>query len=424
MKTPLLIISDAPSTPSGLSRICKDIALGIHYNLSDIYEVATLGYKGNGDRRLPFMQYNIEGLNDWFVPGLHDVWENFAGNRKGAVLCIWDASRLLWFARPDNRVWSPDREMREWLMTRPFQKWIYAPMDAEGPNGRLCDANAECLYGFDRIIAYSEWAKHTITETFGDYDCDSRKLVAIPHGIHTSIFHPHLEANKRNVFQQELGYAGPPIDPKEHIIGIVATNQLRKDYGMAIAALAEVAKEFPIRIYIQIDALVLNWSLPKLLMDYSLLDRVIKVNTSVVSDQVMAKMYSACDLTLGIGPEGFGFPIFESLACGTPVIAGNLGGHAEHMDPEFLLPPVATRLEGIFNSVRPVFDPTKWAYRIKKFLARNDKTGRFKLEKSLLPERLDWKNLWPNEWEPHLRSLHDSVDEEPIIVNAEAPARV
>lgn len=416
MKTPLLLISDAPSCSSGLGRICKDLALGIHHHLSDIFEVATLGYGGPGDRRLPFHQYTIEGMHDFFIPAIKDVWDNFAAGRKGAVMTIWDASRLLWFARPDNPAWCPDREIRKWLLSKPFQKWIYAPMDAAGPNNMLCCENAETLYGFDRILAYSDWARKIIENTFSDEDCAQRDLVAIPHGIHTSIFHPHLEKNKRAVFRTELGYTGAVFEDYEKIVGIVATNQIRKDYGMAIAALAEVNKETPIRIFIQIDDLGRHWSIPKLLEDYKLLHRTV-VNSGIVSDEVMAKLYSACDLTLGIGPEGFGFPIFESLACGTPVIAGSYGGHAEHLDDDMIINAEMHRVEGIYNSVRPVFDPNKWAWQIKKTLSRQDNTpNRFTLQKSLLPQRLDWKNLWEKEWEPWFRKQHQTIGQsEPFL---------
>src|ERR1700745_3880785 len=106
----------------------------------------------------------------------------------------------------------------------------------------------------------------------------------------------------------------------------------------------------------------------------------------------MSRVYSACDLTLGIGPEGFGYPAFESLACGTPCVAGTCGGQAEHLS-ENLIEPIAYRLEGLYCMVRPVYDPARWAYRIAKVL-KEGKSG-----KSLLPPRLAWSNLWPNEWE-------------------------
>ncbi len=411
MKTPLLIISDAPSASSGLGRICRDIAMGIHSSLGAIYDVGTLGYGGYGDRRLPFPQYPIEGMSDWFIPTLKDVWYNFAGDRKGAVLTIWDASRLLWFARPDEKVFSRDREIRQWLQNAPFQKWGYFPMDATGPNGMLCRANAECLFGYDRIIAYSEWAKRMIEKTYSNEDCAKRGLVAIPHGIHTSVFKPAGESDKRGVFRNDLQFNGPVLEDFEKIVGIVATNQTRKDYGLAFEALAEVQKELPVRIFVQIDVLERHWSMPQLLFDYNLLHRTI-LNTELVSDEIMAKIYSACDLTLGIGGgEGFGYPIFESLACGTPVITGTYGGQAEHMDNDFLMLPEMFRVEGAYNCVRPVYDPKKWALRIRKALANKKIPARFLPGKSLLPERLDWKNLWPDEWEKWFREQHQSLQE-------------
>jgi len=400
MKIPLLIISDAPSASSGLGRICRDIALGIHNTLSDIYDVGTLGYGGYGDRALPFPQYPIEGMTDWFLPTLKDVWYNFAGDRKGAVLTIWDASRLLWFARPDQRMWARTVEMREWLLNAPFKKWGYFPMDATGPKGKLSQANAECVYGYDRVIAYSDWARKMIEETYSAEDCAARELSAMPHGIHTNLFHPWPDSSKRAVFRNDLQFAGPVLEDHERIIGIVATNQVRKDYGLAFAALEEVNKEIPIRIFIQIDVLERHWSIPNLLFDYNLLHRTI-LNTNTVSDEVMAKVYSACDLTLGIGAgEGFGYPIFESLACGTQCITGDYGGHAEHMNKQWLVKPEMYRLEGSYNCVRPVYDPKKWAFYIKKWLMNMKQPARFSTPESLLPARLDWKNLWPAEWEP------------------------
>lgn len=419
MKTPLLIISDAPSASSGLGRICRDLALGIHTTLSDIFDVGTLGYGGYGDRSLPFPQYPIESMSDWFIPTLRDVWYNFAGDRRGAVLTIWDASRLLWFARPDEKIFSRDREIREWLQNAPFQKWGYFPMDATGPNGMLCRANAECLFGYDRIIAYSDWAKAMVEKTFNEEDCKRRRLVAIPHGIHANVFHPFPENSKRAVFRGDLQFNGPVLEEFEKVVGIVATNQSRKDYGLAFEALAEVNKDTPIRIFIQIDTLERHWSIPQLLFDFNLMHRTI-LNTALISDEVMAKVYSACDLTLGIGGgEGFGYPIFESLACGTPVITGEYGGQAEHMEKESLIRPDMFRIEGAYNCVRPVYKPSKWAFHIKKFLSNAAPPARFGTAKTLLPARLDWKNLWDAEWAPYFREQHRSLEQsEPLRVVA------
>lgn len=401
MKIPFLILSDAPSASSGLGRICRELAVRIHANCSDIFDVGTLGYGGSGDRNLPFPQFNIEGMHDWFIPTLPAVWENFAGNRRGVIFTIWDASRMLWFSRPDGGPrklsWCPDPGIREWLIHAPFERWGYFPMDASGPKGMLSVMVAEAIAGYDRVIAYSDWAKKMIANTFNEVDCARQMLTAIPHGIDTGVFRPIQRA--RGVFRKEMGYGGNVLEDYEKIVGIVATNQTRKDYGLAFAALSDVARDTPIRIFIQIDTLERHWSIPNLALDFNILSRV-GANTGLVTDEVMNLMYAACDLTLGIGPEGFGYPIFESLASGTPVVAGTVGGHAEHMQNEMLMKPVTERLDTVYNCLRPVYDPAKWAFAIRKWLAK-EKPG-----KSLMTERLAWKNLWSTEWEPHLRRLH------------------
>lgn len=401
MTTPLLLISDSPSCTSGLGRICRELASRIALNLSDLYDTGTLGYGGHGDRHLPFPQYVIEGMHDWFIPTLQDVWNDFAGDKEGIVFSIWDPSRLLWFARPDNPQWCPDAHMRTWLQSAPFKKWIYAPIDAVGPNGKLSIMQGECLLGFDRILAYTSWAERIIGNTV------DRPISSIPHGIDTSVFRPRDRATSRHVFSKNLGFRGPEIDTDEYLIGIVATNQTRKDWALAIEACARLAKDHPIRIYCQIDKLQRHWDLAGLLLDYGLIPQTI-VNTNQVSDEMMAHIYSACDLTLGIGPEGFGYPIFESLACGTPCLAGSYGGQAEFLPREMLIEPVAYRFEGLYNSRRPVHDSEKWAYRIAKML-RQGKTG-----ESLLPSRLDWDNLWTDEWEPWFRSGQTRQLRDPI----------
>ena len=109
------------------------------------------------------------------------------------------------------------------------------------------------------------------------------------------------------------------------------------------------------------------------------------------SDEVMAQMYSACNVTLGIGPEGFGFPMAESLACGVPCIVGSYGAQAEFVPQHMQVKPIAYYYEGAFCSKRPVHDPVKWASKVED-IRRNAK----------LPESIDWNgptlwNLW-SDW--------------------------
>lgn len=408
MTIPLLILGDSPSAQTGLGRICRDLSTRIAANLSDVFDVATLGYGGFGDSSLPFFQYHIEGMENWFIPTLRDVWEDFAQDRQGVILTIWDASRLLWFSRPDNPGWCPDPKLREWLQHPPFKRWGYFPMDATGPNNQLSVMLKECMLGYDRVLAYSKWAEGIIRRSVDANTADRMGLTTLPHGIDTEIFHPRRV--NRSIFKSHLGFKGPDFRDDEKLIGIVATNQARKDYGLAMETLAILGKDVPLRVYIQTDNLERYWSIPALLMDYGLMSRAI-VNLLPISDDSMADIYSACDATLGIGSgEGFGYPIFESLACGTPVLTGSYGGQAEWMhgshantlgDPSLpaysVIDPKSFRLEGLYNCVRPVFDAKLLAYYLRKILNCH------RSRKSLLPHGLDWNILWP-EWESWFKS--------------------
>ena len=93
-KKPILFISDSPSSSTGLGRICRDIATRVHEHLSDVYRVGVLGYGGPGSRKFGFTNYVIEGMENWVIPTLPEVCDDFFGKEKGIVFPIWDPLRL------------------------------------------------------------------------------------------------------------------------------------------------------------------------------------------------------------------------------------------------------------------------------------------------------------------------------------------
>jgi glycosyltransferase involved in cell wall biosynthesis len=152
-------------------------------------------------------------------------------------------------------------------------------------------------------------------------------------------------------------------------------------------------------VWIHTDVYEKHWSIPALLYDFGLHEAGSNLITiKAMPDEQMSWMYSACDVTLGIGmAEGFGFPIFESLACGTPCLHCNYGGAAEHLPESCLADPsddpwkTPMRLESPYNCYRPVHDPIVWARAIERRTLK---------AKVTLPAHLDWTNLWPRwaEW--------------------------
>ncbi len=389
MPTPLLIISDAPTSGTGLGRITRDLATRIHAHLPE-FKVATLGYAGPYSSRLGFAQYQID-MKDWVVNNLPEVWEDFAGDAAGIILSVWDASRLLWFSRPET---CPDRRLGKWLLKASIQRWGYFPIDATGPNDKLTGILKHTIEPYHRILAYSKWAEDILRRTLvGSPKLDG--LTNLPHGIDTSVFYPRDLHAARHGFGERIGARTSKgkwfnIPDDVFLVGIVATNQVRKDWGLGIQTVAELAKERKVMVWCHTDVLERHWSLPALLNDFGLIDNHI-VTSLDLSDEQMAWCYSACDVTLGIGlGEGFGYPIFESLACGTPCIHGDYGGAAEHMSSQMLVRRWASRLEGPYCCQRPVFFPPDW---------RDAVNGIAGYPRSIasLPPRLDWNNLW-KEW--------------------------
>lgn len=395
---PLLILSDSPDSGTGLGRICKDLATRIHEHMGGTFRVATVGAGGPGSRHFGFPQYHADKKN-WVVLNLPEIWRDFAGDEPGYLFVIWDISRLQWLADPDNcEELKGNIYLKNFLLRKPFKKWLYPPMDATGPFDKLTYPLARYAAGFDRILGYSQWAAGILDRTYGLPEWSTPSL---SHGIDSSVFYErdrkacranfHTITNSINLLH---GFS-KPIEEGEGIVGICATNQARKDFGIGIASFAQMAKEKRLRLWIKTDSLERHWSIPARLVDYGIVEQTM-ITLDDLSDDAMAQAYSACDVTLGIGlGEGFGFCIHESLFCGTPCISGNYGGAPEYVNgslcgipnpkSEMLVEPIAYKEEGIFSCLRPVFLPRSFTQAALDHMERRmNHNG-----------DLDWNQLWP-----------------------------
>lgn len=396
--TPLLIISDAISAQSGLARIARDIAVRAHEHLPDVFRVGVAGCGGSGSKNFPFPQYNL-ALDGWIATNLVEIWEDFAGQERGIVLCVWDAARLNWFSRPEmSAELGKYPDLRKFLTNPPFHKWIYAPVDAGGPNDRLTYPLQQSLLGFDRILAYGKFGEDVILNTLGEQESEKRYLTSLPHGIDCDIFYPRDKLTSRAFFFTITGASSifgrkDLIKSDEVLIGCVCTNQSRKGIPLLIEAASILFRKYnrKVRLWLHTDTLERAgcWSIPALLVDFGMIDRTV-ISLGYLTDDAIAKAYSACDVTVAPGAEGWGFPIAESLACGVPVCHGSYGGGADLLPAEMLVDPVIFRYESIWACKRPVYSPQDWAWKINSLIG---------VEATIDP-RYDWKNNWPrwSEW--------------------------
>lgn len=380
---PILFYGDSPSLASGLGRIGRDLAV-----LTAALPQFRVGYLGRGGvalRKLPFMQYTFPESAQWGEDYIAPVWREFAGDEPGAILTIWDASRLLWFSRPEFGLAEYKPELAKFLESKRFEKWGYFPVDAEGPNGILSARTAAAMQGYDRVLAYTEWSARLISRTL------HRSVDWIPHGIQLRDWQPR----DRGTAREMMGF-----DADDLVIGCVMTNQPRKDWGIAFQTVALLRQKHPnVKFWAHVDLWQRDhaWNMNALMDDYGLHDANITISGSMNDDQ-LAHFYSGCDVTILPSSEGFGYPIVESLACGTPCIHGSYGGGAELLPISLTVVPCAYRLEGLHNSMRPVFDARNWVEHIEAAL------GRYSVEQCrAMIEHLDWSVLFRSHWIKWLR---------------------
>src|SRR5579872_1989313 len=362
--TPLLFISDSPSLRTGLGRITRDLAC-LTASLPE-FRVGCLGRGGLGSSRLPIAQYVVPESDQTWCQAAFDQCLNDFGGRKGIVMTIWDPSRLYWFSQ---------------LEAVEFKRWGYFPVDSTGPRDKLTGVSTATIREYDRQLAYTAWGAQVIERSIG------KPVDWIPHGYDADKFQPRDRYASRmtlNVGQDDI------------VIGCNMTNQARKDWGVAFACVSELRKAYrSLKFWVHVDVLDRHWSIPALAQDFGLMDCIALTMSGSKADEELSHYYSACDLTLLPSTEGMGYPLIESMACGTPVLHGNYGGGVEIIPRgSWLVGPRCFRLDTPYNSLRPCFEPGDWVDAAREILENPPERE----ECTAAVEHLRWSALWPSCW--------------------------
>jgi glycosyltransferase involved in cell wall biosynthesis len=161
----------------------------------------------------------------------------------------------------------------------------------------------------------------------------------IPHGIDTAVFSPPED---RQALRAELG-----VPEDMFLIGINGMNKnTRKNFPGQLTAFAEFHQRHPRSVLLLHT--ITSW---KEGLDLMALARALGIGdavkfpdqyayvTGLLDTGMMARWYGALDLysgcTLG---EGFGLPLIEAQACGTPVVATDASAMSELAGPGWLVP--------------------------------------------------------------------------------------
>ena len=386
LSVPLLICGDNPALTGGLSRSGRDIA-----TLACTLPQCRVGYLGRGignRRKLPFTVYDYPESGGWGQDYIAQAWNDFSGGDYGIIFSTDDLSRRHWFTNPVGMSGDLATFLGE---GRTFQKWAYVPLDSVGPNGRsLPLAQTDCMLRFDRVLTTSEWGQNVII-TSGRRDVDW-----LPHGIHPDkFFYPGEEHCSGSVTAKEsVGWEDSDV-----WLGCVMANQSRKDYPAAFECFAELKREYGSRFHawLHTDAMIQYWNVYALAADYGVGD-CIEV-TLGLTDSELAIRYSACDCTiLPSAGEGFGFPIAESMACGTACVVTDYAAGQEIVPEDCRVKPMCYRVDTIHNVLRAVLSGYGFAVKAKEQIEL--KRGDWQYQSERIADsvkHLQWpslKHLW------------------------------
>lgn len=387
---PLLILSDSPSGSTGLGRICRELTTRIATRMSDTFRVATLTLNGQYSSRLPFPQYQVRsmGVNREFND-LPEVVNDFFQSDAGVVFGILNPGWLDWLGHPETI--QDNEPLKQLLTCGKVKRWIYAPIDAEGPMGMPAEIR-DVLSGFDRRLFYCQWAADL-------YDrATERQQISehLPHGIEDKVFHPRDRKIARDSFMPRIARLPQgPIPDDVMLVGMVCTNSPRKDMPLAFETVAKLVDAGKNAIlWVHTDSFYKCFDILNLTQSFGLNHRVIPTSHYLSSDK-LAWGYSACDVVLAPGSEGFGYVLAESLACGVPVIHNNYAGGTAIVPESMLVDPRGWYYEGLYCHKRPIGSAHDWVRSVLRVAPLRD-------GKSMLEPKFFWENCWPL-WEAWLK---------------------
>jgi glycosyltransferase involved in cell wall biosynthesis len=352
MKKRILLVNEASFLSTGFSVYGLEILSRLHE--TGKYDIAEFGvYAQDEDARwrsLPWKFYPNQPSNEAEL----DVYNSRPGNQFGEwrfeKTCLQFKPHIVW----DIRDWWMV-EFQERSPFRPFFKWVLMPTVDSAPQ----DENWIASYlNADSIHAYSEFGLETLTKQSGGL----MKLQGIaPPGANLSDF-PFVTDRKGH--KKQLGM---PDDT--FIIGTVMRNQERKLYPDLIEAFGMFLKQAPAELakksflYLHTMYPDVGWHIPRFLKEEGLVNKTlftyicqqcqatfpsfyqdarthcrncgsysatlpgVQVGTS---REALGKILNIFDVYVQYAVcEGFGMPLVEAAACGTPILAVDYSAMAD-----------------------------------------------------------------------------------------------
>lgn len=212
-----------------------------------------------------------------------------------------------------------------WMQEIPLPTVAYIPIDSE-----FTYSMYKNVRDMSKIIAYSKFGYNELLKWF-----PPSKLNYIPHGINTELFKPSSKNE-----QKELREKNEIPEDAFMVLANGANIGERKQFPNLMLIFKDFLKTHPdAYLYMHTNPNVIfpqGYDLVGFADQLKIRDRVKFPAIDPILDPMewvdMAKLYSSADVFLTTTlAEGFGLPVVESMACGTPVIGSNCSTLPEHI---------------------------------------------------------------------------------------------